>query len=112
RKATTDPEPLPSEVERLEGRAEARNLVGIYAALSDRTRDDVLAEIGSRGFGAFKPAMADLAVAVLAPMSGEMQRMVAGHGEMDRILRDGADRARALAEPVMADVRRIVGFVR
>jgi tryptophanyl-tRNA synthetase len=112
KKATTDPEPLPSEVKGLEGRAEAGNLVGIYAALSDLTKDQVLAEFGGKGFGAFKPALADLAVSVLAPIADEMRRLVADRGEMDRILRDGADRARALAAANMQQVRQIVGYVR
>jgi tryptophanyl-tRNA synthetase len=112
KKATTDPEPLPSEAKGLEGRAEAENLVAIYAALSDRSVDDVLKEFGGAGWGKFKPALADLAVAVLAPIAGEMQRLVADRAEMDRILRDGAGRARAIAQPIMNEVRNIVGFVR
>lgn len=112
KRATTDPESLPGEAAGLEGRAEASNLVGVYAALSDQSVDAVLGEFGGQGWGKFKPALADLAVAVLAPIAGEMRRLVADKGEMDRILRDGATRARAIAQPVMDDVRRIVGFVR
>jgi tryptophanyl-tRNA synthetase len=112
KKATTDPEPLPSEVKGLEGRAEAGNLVGIYAALSDMTKDQVLAEFGGQGFGVFKPALAELAVSVLAPIADEMRRLVADRGEMDRILRNGADRARTLAAANMQEVRQIVGYVR
>ena len=112
KKATTDPEPLPSELKGLEGRPEASNLVGIYAALADKTREAVLAEFGGKGFGVFKPALADLAVSVLGPIAGEMRRLTADKGEMNRILRDGADRARAIAAPIMDEVRRIVGFVR
>lgn len=112
KKATTDPEPLPSEEEGLESRPEASNLVGIYAALSDSSKAEVLSEFGGQGFGAFKPALADLAVSVLGPIADEMRRLIADPGEMDNILRDGADRARAIAQPIMQDVRRIVGFVR
>jgi tryptophanyl-tRNA synthetase len=112
KRATTDPEPLPSETAGLEGRPEAANLVSIYAALSDRTREQVLAEFGGQGFGAFKPALADLAVSVLGPVAAEMRRLVGDRGEIDRILRDGAERASAIAEPHMQEVRRIVGFVR
>ena len=112
KKATTDPEPLPSEAKGLENRAEAENLVAIFAALSDRSVDDVLAEYGGHGWGKFKPALADLAVSVLDPIATEMRRLVADPGEMDRILRDGAARARAIAQPIMDDVRKIVGFVR
>lgn len=112
KRATTDADALPSEAAGLVGRNEAENLVGIFAALSNRTVDDVLGEYGGKGWGAFKPALGDLAVSVLSPIAEEMKRLVADRGEMDRILRNGAQRARAIAEPVMADVRRIVGFVR
>lgn len=112
KRATTDPEALPTEAAGLEGRAEASNLVAIYAALSDRSVDAVLGEFGGAGWGKFKPALADLAVSVLAPIAGEMRRLVGDPAEMDRILRDGAERARAIAQPVMAEVRKIVGFVR
>ncbi len=112
KRATTDPEPLPSEAAGLAGRAEAENLVGIFAALSDRSVDDVLAEFGGKGWGVFKPALADVAVAVLSPVAQEMRRLVGDRAEMDRILRNGAERASAIARPVMDDVRSIVGFVR
>ncbi|MDB5530865.1 MAG: trpS [Devosia sp.] len=112
KRATSDAAPLPETADGLAGRAEAENLVGIFAALSNRSVDDVLIEFGGKGWGAFKPALADLAVSVLAPIAGEMQRLVGDRGEMDRILRDGAARARAIAQPTMDEVRRIVGFIR
>lgn len=112
KKATTDPEPLPSDEKGLEGRPEADNLVGIYAALSDKTKAEVLAEFAGAGWGKFKPALAELAVEVLAPMAGEMRRLIDDPETIDAVLRDGADRARALAEETMKDVRRIVGFIR
>jgi tryptophanyl-tRNA synthetase len=112
RRATTDPEPLPSEVKGLEGRAEAQNLVAIYAALADKTPAEVLTEFGGQGWGVFKPALADLAVAELAPQAAEMRRLLDDPGTIDAILRDGAERARALAEVTMQEVRSIVGFVR
>ena len=112
KKATTDPEPLPETVEGLAGRAEADNLVGIYAALSDQTKAQVIAEYGGKGWGIFKPALAELAVEQLAPMSNEMRRLVEDTSTIDAILRDGAERARALAEQTMVDVRKIVGFIR
>ncbi|MGN6488834.1 MAG: tryptophan--tRNA ligase, partial [Devosia sp.] len=112
KRATTDPQMLPSEAAGLSGRPEAENLVAIYASLSDQSVDDVLREFGGSGWGRFKPALADLAVAVLSPIADEMQRLVADRGEMDNILRRNADRARAIAVPVMEDVRKIVGFVR
>lgn len=112
KKAKSDPEPLPSEVKGLEGRPEADNLVGIFAALSDRTKEDVLKEFGGQGFGVFKPALAELAVAQLAPMASEMRRYIDDPGEIDNILRDGAARAAIIAEQTMNSVRDIVGFVR
>jgi len=112
KKATTDPEPLPETVEGLACRAEADNLVGIYAALSDQTKAQVIAEYGGKGWGIFKPALAELAVEQLAPMSNEMRRLVDDTSTIDAILRDGAERARALAEQTMVDVRKIVGFIR
>jgi tryptophanyl-tRNA synthetase len=112
KRATTDADLLPTEAKGLEGRDEAANLVAIFAALADRSVDDVLREYGGQGWGKFKPALADLAVAVMSPIADEMKRLVEDRAEMDRILRDGAERARAIAEPVMDDVRRIVGFVR
>ncbi len=112
RKARTDPEPLPETPAGLEGRAEARNLVNIYAALSDTSTEAVLAEFAGQGFGAFKPKLADLAVATLAPLSAEMTRLMADPAEIDRLLGDGADRADALAQPVMAQVCEIVGMIR
>jgi len=112
KKATTDPAPLPETVEGLEGRPEADNLVGIYAALSDKTKAEVLTEFGGRGWGAFKPALADLAVSVLAPMAEEMRRLLDDPETIDAVLRDGAARATAIAAETMAEVRRIVGFIR
>jgi len=112
KKAKSDPEPLPSEAAGLENRPEARNLVGIYAALSNKPVADVLTEFGGQGFGAFKPALVELAVAELAPMAAEMRRYVADPGEIRRVLRDGADRAREIAETTMVDVRDIIGLVR
>jgi tryptophanyl-tRNA synthetase len=110
RKARTDPEPLPASVEGLEGRAEAQNLVGIYAALAGTTAQQVLDEYAGQGFGAFKPKLADLAVSVLGPIGGEMRRLLADPAEIDRVLADGARRARQIAAPTMAEVRKIVGF--
>ncbi|MEM6662418.1 MAG: tryptophan--tRNA ligase [Pseudomonadota bacterium] len=112
RKARTDPEPLPSETEGLGERAEARNLVGIYAALADTTAEAVLQEFGGQGFGAFKPALADLAVAKMAPIAEEMTRLEKDPAGIDRILGEGADRAAAIAEPILAEVYQTVGFLR
>jgi tryptophanyl-tRNA synthetase len=112
RKAKTDPEALPSEAKGLDGRPEARNLVNIYAALSDQSVDAVLREVGGQQFSAFKPMLADLAVARLAPISSEMARLMDAPDEIDAILRQGAERARAIAAPILARTYDIVGMVR
>jgi tryptophanyl-tRNA synthetase len=111
RKAKTDPEPLSGEMAGLAERPEAANLVGIYAALSGRTKDEVLAEFGGQPFSMFKPALADLAVDKLAPMTDEMNRLLADPGHIDTVLRDGAGRASEIAGPVLRDARRIMGFL-
>ncbi len=110
RKARTDAEPLPATVEELAGRAEALNLLGIYAALAGRTSQEVLNDFAGQGFGAFKPKLADLAVAVLGPIGGEMRRLLADPAEIDRVLADGAARARSVAGPTLAEVKQRVGF--
>ena len=112
RKAKTDPEPLPETMEELEGRPEAKNLVTLYAALSDQTKEAVLAEFAGQGFGAFKPKLAEVAVAAMAPVTAEMRRLMADPAEIDRVLADGAERAATVADPVVDEVKRIVGFWR
>ena len=112
RKAKTDPEPLPDTLDGLADRPEARNLVNIYAALAETTPEAVIAEHGGAQFGTFKPALADLAVEKLAPISDEMARLMGDLGEIDRILGEGAERAAAIAEPILARTYDIVGFVR
>ena len=110
KRATTDPNPLPESAEGLKGRAEVENLVGIYSAASGRSVDDVLKEFGGKGFGVFKPALADLLAQQLLPIASEMRRLNADPAALDAILKDGADKARAIAQPIMAEVRSIVGF--
>jgi tryptophanyl-tRNA synthetase len=112
KKATTDPNPLPESAEGLKGRAEVENLVGIYSAASGRSIDEVLQEFGGKGFGVFKPALAELLVAKLSPIASEMRRYNSDHAALDAILKDGADRARAIAAPIMDEVRKVVGFWR
>lgn len=112
RKARTDPEPLPQTYEGLKDRPEARNLVNIYAALAECGVADVMAEHGGAQFGQFKPALADLAVEKLAPISTEMARLMEDPAEIDRILARGAERAREIAAPILAETYRIVGLVR
>ena len=110
RRAKTDPEPLPETEEGLAGRPEADNLVGIYGALADKTKAEVLAEFGGQGFGAFKPALAEVAVEVLVPIGVRMRQLLTDPAELDGILTAGAERARAVADPVIAETKRIVGF--
>jgi tryptophanyl-tRNA synthetase len=112
RRAKTDPEPLPSDVEGLKGRPEADNLVGIYAALAGIGKEEVLKEFGGAQFSRFKPALADLAVSRLAPIAAEMRRLKDDPGHIDAVLADGAERARAIATPIMNDVKDIVGLLR
>lgn len=111
KRAKTDPEMLPSEAAGLAGRPEAENLVGIYGALADQTVDQVLAEFGGKGFGQFKPALAELAVSVLSPITGEMNRMLADPAYVDGVLRRGYERADAIAAENLKEVKRLVGFV-
>jgi tryptophanyl-tRNA synthetase len=111
RKAKTDPDALPSEAKGLENRPEARNLVNIYAALSDSTVDQVLAQVGGQQFGAFKPMLAELAVSRLGPISAEMARLMDDPAEIDRILARGALRAREITAPILRKTYDIVGMV-
>jgi tryptophanyl-tRNA synthetase len=110
RKATTDSAPLPDAVEGLVGRPEVDNLVGIFAAIMDRSKADVLTEWAGQGFGAFKPALADATVAHLTPINARLSALMADPAELDRMLQAGAERAAAIAAPVMRDVRAAVGF--
>jgi tryptophanyl-tRNA synthetase len=111
RKAKTDADGLPSDAEGLKGRAEAENLVGIYAALAGETVDGVLKEFGGGQFSAFKNALADLAVAKLSPINARMNQLLADQSYVEQVLADGAARASAIAAPIMQDVKKIVGFV-
>lgn len=111
RKAKTDPDPLPGDLDGLAGRPEAENLVGIYAALAGSTRQEVIDAFAGQQFSVFKPALADLAVEKLAPISAEMRRITADPGFVDGVLRDGGERAGARAEATMKKVREIVGFL-
>ena len=101
---------MPLDEDGLEGRPEVANLAGIFAALSGQTTQDVLAEYGGKGFGTFKPALADLAVSCLGPITDEMRRLLADPAEIDRQLALGAEHAAAISEPIMEDVRRVIGF--
>ena len=112
RKAKTDTEPLPETVDGLRDRPEAKNLVNIYSALSGQSVAEVISEHAGAQFGSFKPRLAELAVARLSPITGEMNRLMADPGEIDRILADGADRADAIARPILEQVYDITGMIR
>ncbi len=112
KKAKTDPEPLPSEAEGLEGRPEALNLVTIYAALSDRSVEDILGEFGGEGFGKFKPALGELLVETLAPISARFTELLTDREAIDAILARGAAQARDLARPTLDATYRALGLVR
>ena len=112
RRAKTDPEALPSEVKGLEGRPEAENLVGIYAALAGLSKAETLKEFGGAQFSTFKGALTDLAVAKLSPLTAEIRRLAADPAHIDAVLADGAQRAQAIAAETMKSVKDIVGFVR
>ncbi len=111
RKAKTDPDALPSEIEGLKDRPEARNLVNIYAALNEQTVEQVLADVGGQQFGTFKPALAELAVAKLAPISTEMARLMDDVTEIDKLLAKGALQAREITAPILKKTYEIVGMV-
>jgi tryptophanyl-tRNA synthetase len=110
RKAKTDPEPLPDNMEALEGRAEAKNLVGIYAAVTGESLEQVLARFAGQGFGAFKPALADVLVGLIAPIRGRLDALRRDPAELDRILADGAARAAEIGAPVLQKAKVAVGL--
>ena len=112
RKAKTDAEPLPSELEGLKDRPDARNLINVYAALADLTPEVVIAEFAGAQFGTFKPALADLAVAKLSPITKKMSELMQDPAEIDRILGQGATRANAIARPIVDQVYDIIGMIR
>jgi len=112
KKARTDPEPLPSDAKGLEGRAEAGNLVAIYAAMAGTSVDTVLGEFGGEGFGKFKPALGSLLVEYLAPINARFVDLLKDKAALDAILRKGADKARALAQPTLEATYTALGLVR
>jgi tryptophanyl-tRNA synthetase len=112
RRAKTDPEPLPSDPEGLEGRPEARNLVGIYAALAGSDVAGVVREHGGKGFGVFKEALSALLIETLTPIAAETTRWLADPATLDAVLHEGAQRAAAIADPIVAEAERLVGFLK
>ena len=111
RKAKTDPEPLPSEIEGLKDRPEAANLVNIYAALSGQEQNSILEQFGSGQFSTFKQSLADLTVEKMAPITKEMNKLMTDLPHIDDVLANGATRARAIAEPIYNKTKQIIGFV-
>ncbi|MEP7130190.1 MAG: tryptophan--tRNA ligase [Sphingomicrobium sp.] len=112
RKAKTDPEPLPAAADALDGRPEAKNLVGMYAAVTGESVEQVLARFTGQGFGAFKPALADAVVALVAPIRQRLDQLRRDPAELDRILAAGSERASEIAAPVLAAARAAVGLTR
>lgn len=112
KRAKTDPLPLPSTVEELQTRPEADNLYTIYATLADTSKAQVVAEFAGKQFSDFKPKLADLTVAQVAPINARMRELLTDTAELDRILQSGADKARSVAAPVIKEVREIMGFWR
>jgi tryptophanyl-tRNA synthetase len=112
RRAKTDPEPLPDHLDGLAERPEARNLVGILAAVTGTLPENLLREHGGKGFGPFKEVLTEALVAHLGPIQAEMQRLLTDPGALDAALRLGAERAAAIADPIVAEAERIVGFLK
>ena len=110
RKARTDAEPIPETADGLDGRPEVANLIGIYAVLSDESVESVLSEFAGKGFGDFKPALAELAVSKLSPITSKMRELLDDPTEIDKRLADGASRAHEISAPILEDVRRVIGF--
>ncbi|MHB1216976.1 MAG: tryptophan--tRNA ligase [Alphaproteobacteria bacterium] len=111
RKAKTDPEPLPDNAADLEKRPEAANLVNIYAALGDLSRDDVVIQFAGKTFSVFKDALSQLAIERLNPIAEKMRHLMRDPAEIDAVLRDGAARADAIARPILREVQNTVGFL-
>jgi tryptophanyl-tRNA synthetase len=111
RKAKTDPNPLPDSEKGFEGRPEAENLINIFAALSEEPREKIIAQFAGQTFSVFKNELAELSVAKLTPIASEMRRLMGDKAEIDRILKEGAEKASAMAAPIMREVKQLVGFV-
>ncbi|HSV29281.1 MAG TPA: tryptophan--tRNA ligase, partial [Candidatus Omnitrophota bacterium] len=112
RKAKTDLFPMPDTLDGLAERPEASNLIGIYAALSDKDKAAIVEHYAGQQFSDFKKDLVDLAVSVLGPINTEMKRLMEDTAHIDAILKKGAERANAIAEPIIKDVYDIVGFLR
>ena len=111
RRAKTDPEPLPDNLAALAARPEARNLIGIFAAISGESQEAVLARFSGSGFGPFKEKLAEALVAHIVPIAERTHTYLADKAELDRVLQDGARRAAAIANPIVAEAEKIIGFL-
>ena len=111
KKAKTDSEPLPDNIKALEERPEARNLVGIYASLTNQSVNEVLLEFSGEGFGKFKPQLTECLINAISPIRNEMNRILSDKVELNRILADGAEKAASIADPILANCKRVIGFV-
>ena len=111
KKAKTDPYPLPETMEELSKRHEALNLINIYSSLSNQSIDQTLNQFCGQGFSSFKPKLIDLAIETLNPISLEMRKLLNDRNEIDKILRNGSDNARKIAEPILNQVKELIGFV-
>ena len=111
KKAKTDPLPLPDTLEELENRPEASNLLNIYSSLSNQSIELTLNQFSGKGFSFFKPKLIEIAVETLNPISFEMRKLLRDTNEIDKILRNGADKAREIAEPILKDVKYLAGFI-
>ena len=111
-KARTDPHPLPDSIKGLEGRPEAENLLGIYAALSDKTLEAVVAEFAGWQFSKFKAVLTDLAAATMGRIGSEMKRLMADPADIDRLLKRGSERAGAMAAKHLREVQDIIGLLK
>jgi len=112
KKAKSDPNPLPYSIKELDKRPEAKNLVGIYAALSSQSEKQVLKEFGGQGFGVFKPKLADLAVSVLEPINNELKKLLEDRPYLNTVLKEGSNKASNISNKVLSDVYEIIGCVR
>ena len=110
RKAKTDPEPLPDNAAALEARPEAKNLIGVYGAVTGESVDQVLQRFAGQGFGAFKPALAEVLIGLIAPIRQRLDELRRDPAELDRILADGAARASELGAPILARAKSAVGL--
>jgi tryptophanyl-tRNA synthetase len=110
RKAKTDPEPLPDDPAELDRRPEAKNLVGVYAAITGETVEAVLSRFAGQGFGTFKPVLAEAVIGLIAPIRDRLDELRRDPAEFDRILADGATRAAEIAAPVLARAKAAVGL--